>query len=119
MNEVDDEDIMRGVRVRETEWKQSETSMIWFKRYCVTWYDAPIAWNQERHLFNGKILGVELWTHQAGEYWRHVADVIAHKQLRAFLDDRMDAIGPNVVLAREFDALPLCSEPLGGSLPLN
>lgn len=118
MNDVGDEDIMRGVRVRETEWKQSDFSMTWFKRYCVMSYDAPIGWNQGRHLFTGKVLGVEQWMSQAREYWCHVADVVAYKQLRAFLDDYMDKIGPNTVLAREYDALPLQSEPFAGSLPL-
>ena len=103
---------MRGVKVHETEWKQSEYSMTWYRRYCV------MNAGEGRHLFNGKILGVEQWMGPCSEYWRHVADVVAHKQLRAYLDGRLNAIGPNVVLAGEFDPLPLSSESLGGSLLL-
>lgn len=112
MNEVDDEDIMRGVKVHETEWKQGEHSMIWYRRYAV------LNMGEHQVLYNGKILGAEQWFGPCAEYWRHVADVVAHKQLRAFLDGRFNAIGPNVVLAREFDCLPLNSESLGGIIPL-
>lgn len=102
----EDEDLMRGVAVVETEWRQSDSCAVWYRRYIVFNAGAGL------HLFNSKALDVEQWLGIRSGYWKHLADVVAYKQLRAFLDDRFDAIGPNVILARPFDYLPCNSERL-------
>jgi hypothetical protein len=105
MEEEEDEDLMRGVKVYETDWKQHDSCCLWFKRYCVFNMGGGVL------LFNGKVLGIEEWMGPRAEYWRHLADVVAHKQLRRFLDGLND-IGPNTLLARPHDCLPINFERL-------